>query len=253
MCKRLHFPVFGVFLLTLTLSPAIAQFNQGGYIAPGDSLMKFITDNHRIFLPEDGFNLFDVPNGNFKGKILPGPPLYFDGPYLEIDTMLTSTFVGITNEPKLLSTDYYFNTISEQYYLAFDQLQDNYLRVFSDNYRGWISLDEIKAKGYEIISWMKFYGATKGMLIHPREKLAPILVGPTQNAAIIETADELYSEITLLGKCQGIFCMVNVVQYRNPYDPTKTKEQNILKKYRGWIQIIDAEGKPLVAHIAQEG
>ena len=73
-------------------------------------------------------------------------------------------------------------------------------------------------------------------------------MGPGMGSPIIEVADELYSEITTLGSCEGLFCRVKVVQYNNPYDPEKTKEENVLKKYRGWIQVIDGEGKPLVAN-----
>lgn len=237
-------------LLLCTIAPAAAQQDQGGFIAPGDSLQKTLPIERIIFLPQDGFAFFEVPNGDFKGKILPGPPLNQSGSVWDMDTLLTSTITGASIRPQLLSIDAYFKTSDDKYYLAFDRQQDGYVRVLNDAYQGWMSIDEIKSKGFVLTSWLDFYGAEKGNMIHPIEKVAAIRTSPLADAPIIETADELYSEITTIGECEGLFCKVRVVQYKNPYDPTKTKEENILKKYKGWLQIIDEEGQPLVAHNA---
>lgn len=232
-------------LLFLAIVPASAQLDQGGFLAPGDSLRKFLPLEQNIYLPEGGFTLYEVPGGEFKGKILPGPPL--NSSETDIDTLLTSTLMTINRRPQLLSTDSYFETSENRYYLIFDRQQDEYVHVPIDNYTGWISLAEIKNKGFILISWMEFYGKSKGNMIHPVEKVAPIRANPSVDAPIIETANELYSEITTMGTCAGSFCKVKVVQYKNPYDPSKSKEENILKKYKGWIQIIDTKGQPLVA------
>ncbi|MCB0491256.1 MAG: hypothetical protein KDC93_02460 [Cyclobacteriaceae bacterium] len=235
-------------LLLCAIAPAAAQQDQGGFLAPGDSLKKILPFERIIFLPEDGFTFYEVPNGEFKGKILPGPPLSSSGSTGDIDTLLSSTITGASIRPQLLSIDNYFETSDDRYHLTFDRQQDGYVRVFFDGYRGWISTEEIKSKGFVLTSWMAFYGEAKGNMIHPTEKIAAVRMSPYMDAPIIETADELYSEITTIGICEGSFCKVKVVQYKNPYDPTKSKEENILKKYKGWLQIIDEEGQPLVAH-----
>lgn len=235
-------------LLLCAIAPAAAQRDQGGFLAPGDSLKKTLSYERIIFLPQDGFAFYEVPNGDFKGKILPGPPLNPSGSVLDMDTLLTSTITGASIRPQLLSIDTYFKTSDGKYYLTFDRQQDAYVRVLNDAYQGWMSIDEIKSKGFVLTSWLDFYGAEKGNMIHPIEKVAAIRTSPLADAPIIETADELYSEITTIGVCEGLFCKVKVVQYKNPYDPTKTKEENILKTYKGWLQIIDVEGQPLVAH-----
>jgi len=232
-------------LLFFATTPASAQLDQGGFLAPGDSLKEFIPHERNIYLPEDGFTFYKVPNGEFKGKILPGPPL--NTSERDIDTLLTSTLMGANIRPQLLPVDTYFETSNKRYYLTFDRQQEEYVRVLSDSYLGWISLDEIKAKGFVLIYWIEFYGKSKGNQIHPIEKVAPVRISPNVDAPIIETADELYSEITTLGVCEGLFCKVKVVKYKNPYDPAKSKEENILKKYKGWVQTINEKGQPLVA------
>lgn len=228
--------------------PISAQSDQGGFLSPGDSVQKILPYERIIFLPNDGFSFYTVPNGEFKGKILPGPPLNHQGTLSAVDSLLTSTITGVQIRPQLLSLDNYFETSDNRYHLSFDRQQDGFVRVMRDGYQGWISLEEIKEKGFVLTSWMEFYGASKGNKIHPREKLAVVRAAPHESAAIIETADELYSEITTMGICQSSFCKVKVVQFKNPYDLTKSKEENIIKSYKGWIQIIDKDGQPLVAH-----
>ncbi|MBX2943876.1 MAG: hypothetical protein KF860_16190 [Cyclobacteriaceae bacterium] len=232
-------------LLSLVILPATAQLVQGGFLAPGDSLKKLFPHERNIYLPGGGFTFYEGAHGEFKGKILPGPPL--NSLESDIDTLLTSTLMGVNIRPQLLSIDTYFETSNERYYLTFDRQQEGYVRVLSDSYPGWVSLDEIRTKGFILISWVDFYGKSKGNQIHPIDKVAPVRMSPNTKASIIETADELYSEITTLGTCNGSFCKVEVVRYNNPYDPTKPKEKNISKKYKGWIQIIDEMGQPLVA------
>jgi hypothetical protein len=227
--------------------PSFGQRDQGGFITPNDSLKKLVAVEKIIYLPADGFTFYTVPNGEFKGKILPGPPLNPPGA-VEIDTAMTSTITGASIRPQLLGLETFFETTDDRYYISFSQQKDNHVLVLSDSYQGWISLDEIKRKGFNLTSWMEFYGEVKGQMIHPREKIAPILLSPYPDAQVIEVADELYSEISSTGKCEGSFCKVQVVQYKNPYDQTKTKEENVLKRYKGWLQIIDDEGRPLVAH-----
>ncbi len=237
------------FLACFLFTSAIAQRDQGGFIKPADSLIASFPADSILYLPEDGFSFYEVPAGSFKGKILPGPPLR----RVETgsDSLMTSTITGINIKPQLVGPAHYFETTDARYHLKFEQREGDYVLIFGDSYRGWIAVQEIVEKGFELVSWMAFYGESKNRMIYPRNKIAPIYQQPGTGSEIIETADELYSEITSTGKCEGTFCLVSVTQYRNPYDPEQTKEENTLKKYKGWIQIIDEEGKPLVAHNTQ--
>lgn len=225
---------------------AVAQYDQSGFLMPADSLSKRLPGENIIYLPQDGFSFYEVPGGSFKGKILPGPPL---GEEFELssDSLLMSTVTGITIRPHLVSTDSYFETSNSRFHLMFDQQKENHVLVFADSYQGWISTEEIAEKGFVLVTWMEFYKKSKGLNIHPINKIASIYQFSNAQAKVIGTADELYSEITTTGKCENTFCLVKVTQYRNPYDPEKTREENTLKKYKGWIQIIDEDGRLLVA------
>jgi hypothetical protein len=230
----------------------IAQHDQGGFLKPADSLSKKLPVENIIYLPQDGFSFYEAPAGLFKGKILPGPPLGEENEVFS-DSLLMSTITGVTIRPQLVSTDNYFETSNSRYHLMFDQQKENHVLVFVDSYHGWISTQEISEKGFALVTWMEFYGKSKGLSIHPINKIASIYQYPNAGAKAIGTADELYSEITTTGKSEGTFCFVKVTQYRNPYDPEKSREQNTLKKYKGWIKIIDEEGRPLVAQNSQGG
>lgn len=229
---------------------AIASFgqrDQGGFIVPGDSLQQISPAERHIFIPENGFTFFEVPNGDFKGKILPGPPLHLRSDP-GIDTLLSATITGAYIRPQLLERDNFFKTLDDCYYVSFSKQQDDHLLILENGFEGWVPMKDITKKGYKLIYWMEFYGETKGRMIHPREKTAPILMSPYPDAQEVGTADELYCEIISTGKCEGSYCSVKITQFKNPYDPSKTKEENTLKKYKGWMRIIDDDGRPLVAH-----
>lgn len=242
--SRILFPVCLAFGL---VSASCAQRDQGGFVVPNDTLLPTLPAGRFIYIPENGFTFFEVPHGDFKGKILPGPPLHLRSDP-EVDSMLSATITGAYIRPQLLDRDNFFETSDDRYYVSFSKQQDGYIFILDNSYQGWARVDDIIQKGFKLVYWMEFYGETKGRMIHPREKTASILVSPYADAQEIGVADELYCEIISTGKCEGPYCSVKVTQFKNPYDPAKTKEENILKKYKGWMRIIDDEGKPLVAH-----
>ncbi len=239
--------LFSALLLVAATVPVSAQRDQGGFIAPSDSLQQYLPVEKIIFLPGDGFTFYEFPNGEFKGKILPGPP-HQPPPGSEADTLTSATVMGASIRPQLLTTDSFFETTNKRFHLSFSQQMDDHIFVLGESYKGWIPVSDILTKGFKLVYWMEFYGEKKGRVIHPIEKTAAIRMSPYADAPVIATADELYSEITTSGKCEGSFCNVKVTQYKNPYDATKSKEENVEKKYKGWIRIIDEEGKPMVAH-----
>ncbi|MGE0587495.1 MAG: hypothetical protein AB7O48_02910 [Cyclobacteriaceae bacterium] len=232
------------------VSVAQAQRDQGGFIVPNDTLQLSLPTQRYIYIPENGFTFFEVPDGDFKGKILPGPPLHLRSDP-EVDSTLSATITGAYIRPQLLDRDNFFETSEDRYYVSFSKQQDGYIQILEHGYQGWARVDDIIQKGFKLVYWMEFYGETRGRMIHPREKTASILMSPYADAQEIGVADELYCEIISTGKCEGSYCSVKITQFKNPYDPEKTKEENILKKYKGWMRIIDDEGKPLVAHYSQ--
>jgi hypothetical protein len=236
----------GSFLLMILIASAQEP---AGFIAPSDTLAMRLPDSRVVYLPGNGFTLFKTPGGEFLGKILPGPPIDNED-RKTTDSLLASTLTGAGIRSQLLPVETYFETEDSCFHVAFNKRENNHVRVSIDGIYGWISLEEIQASGFVLISWMDFYGRTKGKKIHARSKIAPIRKSPSPAAEVIETAEELYSEITSTGKCEGRFCLASVIQFKNPYDTTLTKEENIVKKYKGWIQIVDENGSPLVAHNA---
>lgn len=242
-------PVCRIYLTFFALSflvEANGQHDQSGFLKPADSLSKKLPSENTIYLPKDGFSFYEFPAGSFKGKILPGPPIE-EEMESATDSLLLSTITGVAIRPHLIPLENYFETSNSRYHLMFDELKNDYILVFGDSYHGWIPLQEISEKGFTLVTWMDFYGKSKGLNIHPIDKIASIYQNGSTEAKVIGTADELYSEITTTGKCESTFCFVKVIQYRNPYDPEKSKEENTLRKYKGWIQIIDEAGRPLVA------
>lgn len=239
--------LFAVIIVLFDSTVASGQQDQGGFLAPGDSLSKIIPEKHLIFLPEDGFTFYTSPAGDFKGKIMPGPPLEMRGDP-EIDTLLVATLAGNQMNTKLLPADFFFETSDSCYYLSYNQQREDHFLVDNGQFQGWLSIEEVRKKGFKPVSWMQFYGESKGRMIHSREKTVAIRSAADDNAPVVNTADELYSEITSTGKCLNLYCQVKIVEYKNPYDPSKSKEENVLKKYKGWIKIIDDDGRPLVAH-----
>ncbi|WP_375561086.1 hypothetical protein ACE193_00605 [Bernardetia sp. OM2101] len=244
---------------TLSYSNFIfAQYNQGGFIVPNDSIKKDYPYENSIFLPKEGITYYDAPNGSFLGKIRMGKPLLSQHEN-KTDSLLSSTISGTVLRPTLLDFENYFETFDDCFYLKFSEQKEGFIKIVNGNYgktpksAAWVSVDSLEKHNFKLNYWLDFYGS-EGMIIHPKEKTHVIHENPYLDAPIIETINEDEYVVQIISfdegtTTEGLFAKVKVIKYKiHPCYGGDTSKKNIIKEFEGWIQIIDQKGKSLVAH-----
>lgn len=248
MSKPFQILAFVVFLLTSFC--VNAQQDQGGIIVPNDSLKNHLPSERILYLPADGMVIYDAPNGNFIGKIKPGYPNNAPGigsPIKGNDSLMIVHFCPFNSRPVLFEFENYFHSSDDCRHLIFTKFQDGFLQLDSNF---WVSLNGLTESGFTVMNWMDFY-VSLGRIIYALDpEKNPIRMSPYFDAEKIVTTNEDQFFIEISGESEGFFAPVKVTQYKiNPCnDGGSTDSTNILNSYEGWIQIIDENGQPMVAH-----
>lgn len=237
-----------------------AQTNLSGFIAPADSLARMLQGENILYLPEDGFTLYGNPaKSDSIGKIIPlvanqkalKPPKFRD--------LTQATIYLKGNKPNIISGyNYTFKTYDDCLHLHFSYYQNGFVKVL-DNYGTspfWISEDEVTTKGFKLTHWIDFYG-TVGMYIttYPNSTIS-LLKSPFNDSDTLTEIDENHFEVKIkyfdeseAVCCEGLFCYVEATQYKvHPCFGGTYDKENIVQKLKGWIKVIDEQGKRLIMH-----
>lgn len=251
--------IFAILILTFLWSGFLAaQTNQSGFISPADSLARTMQGEQIFYLPESGFTLYKTPNiEDAIGKLEPlipnrkalKPPLFRD---------LTQARIYLKDfKPQILSGEHLFKTFDDCFHIPFNRNENGFVKVLeSYNDSLWIRIDEISAKGFQLTIWMDFYGSDGMMITVPKGLSVPLLRSPYVDAEILLQLDETHFDIRVsyfdeenTNCCEGLFCYVQVVEYKiHPCFGGTYEGDNTVQKLSGWIKIIDKEGKRLIIH-----
>lgn len=230
-----------------------AQSDQGGFLEPVDTT-KFPSTNV-IYLPQEGLVFYSKPNGEYAGRISQSLP-----PYIQIPPgqpkSLYATIQWRSIRPTLLDLSYFFKTYDERFHIQFDKLESGYIRIVNTKNEAWVSVEDIKKWGFKITTWMDFYGAPDRSITIPAGKKLPLRLSPYNDAEIIANVDDEHFTIkiipfdnTVKSCCEGLFCYVEVIQYKeNPCKKGDYSEKNVIKTYKAWLKIIDESGDKIVMH-----
>lgn len=259
MTRGLCGKVLMAMLLICSHLVASAQQDQGGYIAPSDSLRATYPPTRAIFLPKEGFILFDVPNGEFAGHIRPGILYNAPGglPFVPPeDSLLYASVSGMKRRPTHIDLSFFFETSDDCFFIPFTQRKDGYVQIADDMMSSWIAIEAIEKAHFRLVPWMDFYGKVGTIVVPPPQTTRPIRHSPYADAEVVVEVDEDYFEVQVIeydkttgSCCEGLFCYVRATRYKlHPcYGGGHTKN-NIIDVYEGWLQFIDGKGKRLVVH-----
>lgn len=253
--------VFVIFTFTFLWTGFLAaQTNQSGFISPTDSLANTMQSEQILYLPENGFTLYQTPNiEDVIGKIEPltpnwkalKPPRFRD---------LTQANIQLKDfKPQILSGEHFFKTFDDCLHIPVSRRENGFVKVLeSYNDSLWIRISEISAKGFRLTSWMDFYGSDGMMITVPKGLSIPLLRSPYADAEILLQLDDTHFDIRVSyfneenkNCCEGLYCYVQVVEYKtHPCFGGTYEGDNIVQRRSGWIKIIDEKGKRLILHNA---
>jgi hypothetical protein len=245
----------GLWLLAFWALPRllIAQADQGGFLAP-ISPNEYPAEQ-AIYLPPSGFVLFDRPNGTGIGRISHQLPSTIQVPPGQSPWLYASVSLRHAT-PQLLDYSCLFHTHDDCRYLLFGERDGGFVRLACPPYDGWISLETAQELGFRPVGWLEYYGTEGQSLVPFPDQTTPLLASPYADAPLVASLAGERFDIRVVafegGTCtEGPFCAVEVVEYReNPCNTLLTEEQNLVRRMKGWIRIIDDSGHRLLMHHA---
>ncbi len=128
--------------------------------------------------------------------------------------------------------------------LKYYKLVDGYANVLLRAHEGgvWLSVDEIKDKGYYPQNWMDFL-LSKKHIYYPfiKDSLDIKLEPSIDSETVARIKGDLY-KVTFTGKTQGKWAEVLVIKYDNHF--CSGEKQTIIGKWKGWLQPLNKKGYP---------
>jgi len=234
-----------------SLHTLYAQTNQSGFLAPLSS--KDYASKNTVYIPKEGFILYNKPQGEYTGRISKGMP---HGNTAATASELDATIAWRGIRPQHLDISYFFKTSDDCFYIPFDRQEKGFVQIMDSPYPAWISVADIQKAGFKLVSWMDFYGTPEKMLTIPAGTTLPLRSSPYSDAHKILDLDDEHFTIRVIPFekqpeicCEGLFCYVEVIQYKqNPCKNRDYSKKNQVKIVRGWLKIIDETGKRLIIH-----
>lgn len=233
-----------LFLVLISCSPEkqseIVHKRQHGLVVPVNS------DNEDIccvFLPKEGFNVFDKPGGNEIGILTKniesnvGTEAGFRIYFVDNETK-TETKIEIVN----------FKEIGyEVFSIVYFERKDGFVRIVNQSVDYWISENEIKNKKFKVIDWQQFFVEMSGQLLgfYANEPGLELKAEPTNNSETKKMLEGELFEIAPTNESSGNWTKVKVKKYKqHPCETELDENDNFEYEIEGWIKIISDIGMP---------
>lgn len=235
----------------------IALAQSGGFIVPHDSMKSEFPIEKAVYLPTKGFNFYGAPNGNYAGRILSGPPQNPPGTPAPIPSHLKNLQASMQMQgirPQALDLSFFFETYDDCYYVSFDKREDGFLRITNGASVGWLSIEEVEKAGFKVVTWVDFYSEIGKIIVPPSNTKSSLRSSPYADAETLVKIDEDYFEVEVTAFDEGLsregsFCYVKATQFKiHPCYGGEYDEENVVKVYEGWIQVVDLDGQRLIFH-----
>lgn len=155
--------------------------------------------------------------------------------------------VLIQNKESQVLTEWkLFRSSYEMRSLEYWEEKNGFYRVF-DGY--WIAKEELDKKKYTALNWKDFLEKYNRNTLgyYANDPGLNIRKGPgIENDKIMTLrGDEM--EISLTQEYQGLWAKVEVTHYKvHPCSQSEPGDDEILKKFKGWIKLLDDDGTPNV-------
>jgi len=213
---------------------------QSGLIVPSNYEAEDICC---IYLPKDGLNVFDQPDGQKIGILTKniesntgteaGYRVYFVD-----NNSKTETKIEIAN----------FKEIGyESFSILYFERKDGFVRIINQSVDYWLNENEIKNKKFRVIDWQQFFMETSGQLLgfYANNPGIDLKSEPTKNSETKKLLEGELFEITPTNESSGNWTRVKVKKYKeHPCETELVERDNLEYEIEGWIEIISNDGKP---------
>jgi len=239
-----------VFALFVTLSGiGFSQTHQNGLILPKNFNEPTFDNYCCVFAPQQGFTLYDAPNGNKIGRVLK-----------KIQPNLTGTksyVIALANGKTPIYKTFDVGLAEVGYKLfaiSFFKNKRGFVKIFNKKSSYWLWVAEIEQLGYKTSNWQDFLVNNNDKLLgyYAKKPGLNLRESPTKGGKILKTLRGDLFEIHLQREASGNWNKVKVIKYQeHPCKGNLTKEENIEYILEGWLKTIDDNGTPNVWYYAR--
>ena len=231
-------------ILLLTTNFCFGQGFKSGLILPD---FRIVDENEVccIFVPKDGFNVYDSPKGQKIGTFIRLTDSKQDDQapyklYLYKPEKKVRELFELSN----------FQEIGyEIWALTFIDRKDGFIQVIGNKSNYWLEEKEIAKKGFKTETWQNFLFEKVGDLLgfYAKDPGLNLREKPDTNSKIISTLKGDLFEITPTAENIGGWTKVKVKKYREHPCSSDLNEIEIIEfELEGWIKIVDDNGQPNV-------
>lgn len=232
---------YSLFFL-LSSQSSQAQELQNGLILPKAENTKVTCC---IFVPQQGFTVYNEPNGISRGKITGRIPNNANA-----KEIFNIYFIANGNQnPLPIATNYLQEVDYETWALTYVERKNGFVRVLNKETAYWLSEVEIAEQGFKITEWQQFLMEKSGSVLgyYAKKPGLNIRTAPMVAKNKIMTLYGDLHEITLTDEYKGLWNKVTVIiRKEHPCNSSLPEEENITEELEGWVKLIDDSGTPNV-------
>lgn len=216
-----------------------AQSAKRGIIVPIIDSLETSEKYCCILSPEDGFSVYDNPNGKVIGTLKRIGNIKKDDqvPYK----------IYLVTGKKIVKINNYQEISYEIYAINYTDSIQGFVKVLDTSKNYWLKVAEITQKGFKTVNWFDhLINQSEHVLgYYAKEPGLRLRTEPNSNSEIIGSVRGDLFEIKLSKETIGQWCKVKIIKYKeHPCNTELTEEQNIEYKSEGWLKIVDDNGEP---------
>ena len=197
-----------------------------------------------VYVPSNGFRLYDKPSGEITAYIERGEADQNDEVY-------KIYLIEPQGDRKMISHTDLEVVGYEVFSLPYSDRKSGFVKVLD---RYWINEQEIESSFLKAIDYRKFLILQANLVLgyYAKPPGLNLREGPSTEYKVIKTLKGDTLQISLTNDCEGLWCKVKVVEYKeHPCVSEATGKQNVKDQYEGWVKLLDDGGTPNVWYYAK--
>lgn len=198
-----------------------------------------------IYSPEEGFTVFNSPNGNEIGTLTRMTESNADdqAPY-KIFFIHKSTETA-----KQIELSNFKQIGYEIWAITYFERKNGFVRIVDKNVDYWLSEKEIEDKDFKVENWKNFLISNTGSLLgyYANDPGLNLRLLPSKDSDLILTFNGDLFEIKPTAQAEGNWVKVEVIKYKeHPCVSDLNQNELIEEKFDGWIKLVNDNGSPNV-------
>lgn len=213
-----------------------------GLILPKVDSLRHAENYCCILSPQEGFTVYDSPNGKSIGTLKREINTYDDqSPY--------KIYIFSDTTKHLVDAASYREIGYDLFAINYTAMVDGYVHILESNKHIWLKIDELEKKGFMPIDWMTYLLQERNVVMgyYANKPGLQLRKEPKSTSELIRTISGDLFEIKLTKHVSGPWHKVLITKHKeHPCQTDLNERENTMYKTEGWIKIVDDDGEPTI-------